>query len=117
MVAKTLPKKPDNASASFLASPLRAFAGLFIHFFSQATSSIKGDDQETAKPTLSPNLPLIVSKTIKISIEKAVSIVILIQNKVRNFSAKDASLSITLSMSCLILETCVCNYFRSRKIV
>ena len=101
-----LPMIPGSASATFPASLLRASANLSNHFF-RVPLPFNG---EPPAPQLPP--PPVMARTIvAMVIERAVSIEAMVMpcslNRVRILSAKDASLSRTFSIVCLILATCV----------
>ena len=80
-----------------------------LSHFSKVPSSFVGENPETARPY--PKTLVIASTIVAIAIERAVSsdiiVILCSRNKVRIPSAKDASLSSTFLMVCLILATCV----------
>ena len=102
----TLHTLAGNASTTFPASLLSAFANLSNHFLN--TPSSFGVEPPVPLPP-PPKTPAIASTIIEIVIERAVSIENIVipcsENKVQILSANDVFLSRTFSRVCLILAT------------
>ena len=108
LVPTTLTIIPGSASAAFPASLLSASASLSNHFF-RVPLPFGGERLAPLLPP--PKTPSMARTIVAMVIERAVRIEIIVVpcslNRVPILSAKDASLSRTFSMVCLILETCV----------
>ena len=92
---------------AFPASRLSAFANLSNHFFKTPWSF--GGEPPVPHPP--PKTPVIARTIFEIVIEKAIKIEKVVMpcslNRVQILSNKDASLSRTFSIVCLILATCI----------
>ena len=104
MAPTTLPMIPGNTLAASPTSLLRASASLSNYFFRAPLPFDEG-------PPPLPPPPVMARTIVAMVIEKAVSIENMVipcsLSRIRILSAKDASLSRTFSMACLILATCV----------